>query len=978
MPDRGDRGERSERDRGPIYSIRPGPLDSQSRGRSDTGPVPRLPAVTPPAAPRRLGASPQLRLQLRTKLVVAMAFAALVPVLVVALLATGVILSSLEAGLREDADRQLTVGINLILRSVERLGDEAVQLAESAELINARDDPRAIEAWLVHEQVHVPSSRLQLIDRSGRVQFDRVLGGAEQRFAELGVAASDPVIANGQSWGRGVSLVALDDRVIVRAVSPLVDSNLELRGVIVLSMPLDGEFADGIKGALLADVLLGGVSGELQTTFRAGLGRGPQTIQLAAADRTGALRGQRVIRDLDVGDAQYKIAVTALLDRAGTPIGLVGVAVGRGPLAATKRLAVRSLFVGGLAALAFALVLALFWSRRLGAPIAELHAGAIAVSRGDLDHRIQIPGGDELTDLATAFNQMTSTLQDNQARLAARMREIVALHDAGRAVSSVIDMEAVSRKIVEAVARTFDVQLAALWLVDDRLEPGAALRATAARARRADASTTLASEDALASAEALRPIAEQVRLARRPLRLDRAGADPSFGAAAIGAGAPGPLVALPLDRKARVVGVLAVGRADGARGFSEADLNLLTTFADQAGAAVENAVLYSEVREASEELEKKVQLRTSELTAINHELGKALSDLRETQAQLVLSERMAGLGLLVAGVAHEINSPTAAIRGSIDGLTGALARVARRSADLAARFAPHAVVELLESLAPALAERSLPTGVTARKAARELAAALETVVGGAPEQPLVLGAELADLGATRDDAIRVMAAVGSNRALAPAVVAALTDHVYLHRTASTVRHAIASIQRIVGALKSYSHLDQQAVRTEADVHEGLETTLALLHHALRDIVVERRYGRLPRIPVFVDELNQVWTNLIQNAQQALSSRAGATGGQITITSAVEGPWVVVRVTDDGPGVPAEALPRIFEAFFTTKPKGEGTGLGLGIARQIVEKHGGAMRCESEPGWTMFEVRLPIGAASAGAEGAAGAEEAGGV
>jgi signal transduction histidine kinase len=207
-----------------------------------------------------------------------------------------------------------------------------------------------------------------------------------------------------------------------------------------------------------------------------------------------------------------------------------------------------------------------------------------------------------------------------------------------------------------------------------------------------------------------------------------------------------------------------------------------------------------------------------------------------------------------------------------------------------------------------------------------------------------------------------MAALGTERALAPPVVAALTDHVYLHRTASTVRHAVASIQRIVGALKSYSHLDQQAVRTEADVHEGLETTLALLHHALRDIVVERRFARLPRIPVYVDELNQVWTNLIQNAQQALTNRAAPgrpSVGRITIATAVEKAWVVVRVTDDGPGVPAEALPRIFEPFFTTKAKGEGTGLGLGIARQIVEKHGGALRCESEPGWTMFEVRLPI-------------------
>jgi signal transduction histidine kinase len=108
------------------------------------------------------------------------------------------------------------------------------------------------------------------------------------------------------------------------------------------------------------------------------------------------------------------------------------------------------------------------------------------------------------------------------------------------------------------------------------------------------------------------------------------------------------------------------------------------------------------------------------------------------------------------------------------------------------------------------------------------------------------------------------------------------------------------------------------------------------------------------VPVFVDELNQVWTNLISNAQQALAGK-----GTIAIETTVEGNDAVVRVIDHGPGVPADVLPRIFEPFYTTKPKGEGTGLGLGIARQIVAKHGGTMTCDSKPGLTVFEVRLPI-------------------
>ncbi|MBA3451548.1 MAG: GAF domain-containing protein [Deltaproteobacteria bacterium] len=933
--------------------------------------APKNPKLAKPVPP------PKLRLKLRSKLVVAMVFAALVPVVIVASLATGVILSSLEGGLRDDADRQLTVGLNLVLRSVERLSDETVQLAESTELIAALENPEgdvqlsAIEKWLAHEAVHIPSARLQLFDANGKRLFDRVIGGAVHRFRDAEVMPEDSIVTLGQSWTRTVALVAVNDRTIVRAVSPIVDGGLALKGVIVLSTPLDGDFADGIKGALSADVLIGGTSGLLQVTFRSRLGRRSEPVTIAASARTPALGGQRVVRDLDIEEeggvvGQYKIAVTALEDSDNRPVGLIGVAVDRAPLAATKRLAIRSLVLGGSIAIAFALILALIWSRRLGAPIARLHRGAIAVSRGDLEHRIDIPGGDELTDLATAFNQMTSTLKDNQARLAARMREIVALHDAGRAVSSVIDLDSVSRKIVDAVARTFDIQLAALWLVEGGDRPQ--LRASAARARRADVSSALATDEALAAADALRSLAEEVQRTRQPIRLERAAADATYSESAKRAGAPGPLVALPLDRKARVVGVLAVGRAEDAREFSEADFNLLTTFADQAGAAVENALLYQEVREASEELEKKVRLRTAELTAINTELGKALANLRETQAQLILSERMAGLGLLVAGVAHEINSPTAAIRGSIDGLGAALMRVGRHGAELATRAsvpaAGQAITDFLEKFAPQLAERPLPTGLTARKAARDLVTALEagTRTGAPLADPHGLAAELADLGVTVAEVHQLIEALGPDRAQARAVIAALTDHVYLHRTSSTIRHAIGQIQRIVGALKSYSHLDQQATRVEADVHEGLETTLALLHHALRDIVVERRYGNLPRVAVYVDELNQVWTNLIQNAQQALAGK-----GAIAIETAVEirdnSPWAVVRVIDDGPGVPTDALPQIFEPFFTTKPKGEGTGLGLGIARQIVDKHQGVLRCESEPGRTVFEVWLPILAAS---------------
>jgi signal transduction histidine kinase len=160
-------------------------------------------------------------------------------------------------------------------------------------------------------------------------------------------------------------------------------------------------------------------------------------------------------------------------------------------------------------------------------------------------------------------------------------------------------------------------------------------------------------------------------------------------------------------------------------------------------------------------------------------------------------------------------------------------------------------------------------------------------------------------------------------------------------------------------LKGYSHLDQAKV-SATDLHEGIENTLVILHSELKyGINVIRDYAELPAVPVYVDELNQVWTNLIHNAVQALGGK-----GEILIETRVaddktEGALVSITVQDNGPGIPPDVMPRIFEPFFTTKPKGEGTGLGLGIVKQIVDKHGGKIDVTSKPGCTRFTVRLPI-------------------
>ena len=179
-----------------------------------------------------------------------------------------------------------------------------------------------------------------------------------------------------------------------------------------------------------------------------------------------------------------------------------------------------------------------------------------------------------------------------------------------------------------------------------------------------------------------------------------------------------------------------------------------------------------------------------------------------------------------------------------------------------------------------------------------------------------------------------------------------------------IEDATARMSTLVGAAKQYSQMDR-AGHQWTNVHEGLKSTLAMLHHKFGDgIRVVKDFDRsLPQIPAYPGELNQVWTNLVDNAVAAMDG-----GGTLTVRTAADGDRLLVEIGDTGPGVPPDVREHIFEPFFTTKPVGEGTGLGLDISyRIVVNRHGGDIRLESRPGDTRFQVRLPMsgGTATAG-------------
>jgi signal transduction histidine kinase len=170
-----------------------------------------------------------------------------------------------------------------------------------------------------------------------------------------------------------------------------------------------------------------------------------------------------------------------------------------------------------------------------------------------------------------------------------------------------------------------------------------------------------------------------------------------------------------------------------------------------------------------------------------------------------------------------------------------------------------------------------------------------------------------------------------------------------------IEQSTGRISELVKAVKSYSYMDQSPMQ-EVDVHEGIESTLTMLGHKLKNVTLLRAFDRtVPRIMAYGSELNQVWTNLIDNAIHAVNGT-----GKICVGTFMEGDQVMIEIVDNGSGIPLDVQRRIFEPFFTTKSVGAGTGLGLVISNRIVaDRHGGEIEFESRPGETRFKVRLPI-------------------
>ena len=346
---------------------------------------------------------------------------------------------------------------------------------------------------------------------------------------------------------------------------------------------------------------------------------------------------------------------------------------------------------------------------------------------------------------------------------------------------------------------------------------------------------------------------------------------------------------------------------------------------------------------------QQLQDKNKELAQTNDELENTLQQLKATQEELIQKEKMAALGQLIAGIAHEINTPLGAIRSSVGNISESLNQTLEQ---LPVLFQSLSLEQAQYFLA--LLQRSLQTQLTlSTKEERQVKRALTNQLEAEEIVNVdALADALVDMGIYNkiDVFLPLLKRPDSSQILEIAY-----NLSGIQKGTAMISTATDRASKVVFALKTYARYDQSGEMIPANLSEGIDAVLTLYQNQLKKgIEVKRNYAELSPVLCYPDELNQVWTNLIHNALQAMDYR-----GNLIIEMMQKEQQVHISITDTGAGIPEEIKPKVFEPFFTTKPPGEGSGLGLDITKKIIEKHHGTIEFKSSPGKTTFIVSLPM-------------------